>query len=312
MSKENHFLIEKAKKMAMPEFMLPNHARRILTTVIPKLIKKRSKELKIDYQSITKGNIDEVKKHFSEIIRTEKRIINQTEHVMLDIMVLMERKTNKLIVTFKQVKDKNPQYATQLKECIDAMISLFEKWFARIQAFEKGSRTYITANADVLMHEATHLLWALRYFDSRAEQRIQKKISTDARHYSKDHKTQAKYDKKFEKEVKLLRSKLKPLITHADKLDKDLLESTLLRETEEYEKEINQIIVKLEASGFPKDDMEELKGQDRERKKEFMEFLQHQEHHLNSVIKFDAGQAGITLSMRKDVKEHNEELKLAA
>lgn len=302
---QNHFVVEKAKRMAMPEFMVINHARKRLKTVLPKLLKKRKKHLKLDFEAITHGLIDDVNKQFAEMQRTEKRITNNIELIMMDVIILMERKLQKLIKTFNIVKHKQPGFAIEIKESVEAIVNLFETWFQRVITYEKGSRTYISANADVLFHEAKHILWAMRFIDSRGQQRIQKKIKSTASKGAKsanseDLKRQEKDEKKFFKEAKALNSKLRKIITESNIFHQDMLQASL-QEEQEFEQDSKRIILKLESTGFPTEDLKKVQQLSAERKKEFEEFLIHQRNWLNSIIKLDDGKVEATREMKEYV-----------
>jgi hypothetical protein len=300
---QNHFVVEKAKRMALPEFMILSHARRRLKRVLPKLLEKRKKFIKLDSEAISRGLIDDVNKEFTEMQRTEKRIINNIELIMMDVIILMERKLQKLIKTFDIVKHKQPKYAIEIKQSVEAIVSLFKTWFERVIAYERGSRTYISAKADVLFHEANHILWAMRFIDSRGQQRIQKKIKSTASKGAKnanseDAKKTEREDKKFFQEAKALNSKLKKIITESDTFHKDMLQASL-QEEQDFESDSNKIILHLTNTGFPKDELEKIQQLAKERKKEFEEFLLHQQNWLNSIIKLDDGKVEETKEMKE-------------
>lgn len=300
----NHFIIEKDERLLLPQFILINNARKRINRVLPGLLKKRKKKVEVETSALMHGNIDEVINSNKEVMRTEKRIIHNIEIIMVDVTILMERKMKELQRTYNIVKKDQPKYANELMGMIKDMENLFKSWFERILAYEEGSRTYISANADVLFHEAGHILWAMRYIDNRGEQRAYKKVISFAKKgirkifSSTNIKEQQKHDNKFFSAAKILRKKLKKIITEADVWDKDMLQASL-EKTQEFDAEDNKIISKLESSGFPLDDLNKLKEELKNRKKHFQDFLKHHRDNLNTVIKFNVGVSKETKEMKQ-------------
>ena len=181
------------------------------------------------------------------------------------------------------------------------MLKIFDNWFKRIMAYEDGSRFHFHGNVDALYGEAAHLLWAMRFLDSRGEQRMQRKVNSDSHKASSNPNKQCKYDKKFFSDVDSLNKKLKTLITHADKFDADILQVTLMKE-EDYDKESEAIIKNLEESKFPIENLKKLRDINKERKEDFRDFMRIQQNHINTIIKINKGTTDLSRKQINNAK----------